>query len=273
LASACPHACDHSPLAAARALQNGAGMITPALSRTRILLVLALLGVAACDDKKDASTPAKDDAPAANDPASLVAKAKPAALGFCRKPIDQLAAGDMPSFDTLVGLARSPRPFDRTKVAEAKFAFVGRAGFFTNQDGGIELVVTSKDADPCKADTGRKVTEKLDEPATTIEFREAPVPGAYVNTYTDAITEKTHKHIDATQGWPLVDKDKQPTDFDFVRGQVMLEVTKYEAGKSFEGKIIACGDPFVWASDPPEKAAAIESFLVGPITATACPQS
>ncbi len=119
-------------------------------------------------------------------------------------------------------------------------------------------------------DPNRATTEKLDEPAIVLELDHTPVPGIYLSDFTETMKEGTYKNLVAAHGWPLIDKDKQPTDRDFMRGEVMVKVTKYEAGKALEAEIIGCGDPAIVDGDPPEKANAIKEFVIGPISAPTC---
>lgn len=214
----------------------------------------------------------KDGLP--DDPKALVELARKVALPFCQKPLLELTEKDMPHFGKLTGIFRSPRSLDKHKPADQEFVFAGRSAFVERDDGEVQLIVTSKTSDPCKADLGRRLTEKQDEPVATFEIKK-PNPGLFVFTFGgDGLAEGKYEQVIAEKGWPVVEaeKAKQISDFDFFRGEVLFRITRYEKGKVLEGELMACGDPYLLdAKDGPEKLPNIKEFVIGPITASLCP--
>ena len=53
-------------------------------------------------------------------------------------------------------------PVAGVRQADQEFVFAGRSAFVEKDDGEVQLIVTSKTSDPCKADLGRRITEKQD---------------------------------------------------------------------------------------------------------------
>jgi hypothetical protein len=218
-----------------------------------------------------AATAPRASPTAAEDPKASIEKGRALALPFCRKPIEALTHTDMPpQFAKLVASVRHPRFFDENKPADKELPFAARAGFVEEDDGHVILVISAVASDPCKADHERIVSAER-EPVIMIKI-EHPAAGVF-RALNDNAADVAQWSVEGLYGWALEDKqpDGRDTDSAVMHGQTILKVTKYEKGKELTGEIIGCPELYLHDTDPPEKAASIKEFVIGPIAAIPCP--
>jgi hypothetical protein len=261
---------------------------------TLMLMTLALATTAACKKEGAKDAPATDPAakgapadpaaakaaPAAKkDDSALVDEAKAAGWAMCEKPPAEFTEDKMAHASALAGAVLGTWYNDAAKPRTLK-PFVAKKAVVRSAANGETHIYIGGDetTDLCALPTsenmvsGPVVMTASGDPVIQVSFG-GTAPGMYMGRPFEEVMAnmmggppnwlgvvQTVKDPDVT-GWKEGDKYMPYTSINST-GKAWLKVTKYEQGKVVEAELHACtGDK------------KLQSFLVGPISATWCPET